>query len=102
MTELQQATAFANKILDRVSADPDDDLAVLARQFLRHTERLTLAWDDNGNRFYEPVETLAKQIYEAFSYEGPGKKPKWTPNGNALMQDKARAEARVRIRQERS
>lgn len=39
MTELDEATTLANKVLDRVSADPDDDLAILARQFLRARER---------------------------------------------------------------
>ena len=32
------AIVLANKILDRVNADPDDDLAILARQFLRAIE----------------------------------------------------------------
>lgn len=33
--ETANATILANKVLDRVNGDPDDDLAVLARQFLR-------------------------------------------------------------------
>lgn len=33
--ELDHAILLANKVLDRINADPDDDLAVLARQFLR-------------------------------------------------------------------
>jgi hypothetical protein len=40
MTEKNEAILLANKILDRVRGDPDDDLAVLARQFLRALERL--------------------------------------------------------------
>jgi hypothetical protein len=39
VTETEQAIILANKILDRVNADPDDDVAVLARQFLRAIER---------------------------------------------------------------
>lgn len=39
MTEHQHAVLLANKILDRPgSADPDDDLAVLSRSFLRAIE----------------------------------------------------------------
>lgn len=35
MSEREDAIRIANFILDRVNADPDGDLAVLARQFLR-------------------------------------------------------------------
>lgn len=35
MTEHEQAIELAGRVLDRGGADPDDDLAVLARQFLR-------------------------------------------------------------------
>ena len=38
--EMQRAIALADRVLDRPDADPDDDLAVLARQFLRAMERL--------------------------------------------------------------
>jgi hypothetical protein len=37
--EFAYAVVLANRILDRPSGDPDDDLAVLARQFLRASER---------------------------------------------------------------
>ncbi len=40
--EREQARAIANRILDRINADPDDDLAILARQFLRAEEKLLL------------------------------------------------------------
>jgi hypothetical protein len=36
--EKDHAIKLANHILDRLSGDPDDDLAVLARQFLRALE----------------------------------------------------------------
>ena len=39
MTEKEQAILLANKVLDRPYADPDDDLALLSRQFLRSLER---------------------------------------------------------------
>ena len=42
MTEKEQAVLIANKVLDRVSADPDDDLAILARNFLRAREALEI------------------------------------------------------------
>jgi hypothetical protein len=38
VTEFEDTVVLANKILDRISADPDDDLAMLARQFLRSRE----------------------------------------------------------------
>jgi hypothetical protein len=40
MPEADYALLLANKILDRINADPDDDLAILARQLLRARERL--------------------------------------------------------------
>ena len=46
MSELDEAVALANKVLDRPSGDPDDDLAVLARQFLRALEREQKLIDD--------------------------------------------------------
>lgn len=41
LKEADFAVILANKILDRRSADPDDDLAVLARQVLRAYERIS-------------------------------------------------------------
>lgn len=40
MNEKASAIVLANKILDRINGDPDDDLAMLARQLLRALERL--------------------------------------------------------------
>jgi hypothetical protein len=54
VTETEQAVILANKILDRVNADPDDDLAVLARQFLRALERPLAAV-----QIYSAATTLA-------------------------------------------
>jgi hypothetical protein len=39
MTERQESRLLAHRILDRVNADPDDDLAMLSRQLLRADER---------------------------------------------------------------
>jgi hypothetical protein len=39
MSENEAAILLAKRILDRINADPDDDLALLARQFLRARER---------------------------------------------------------------
>lgn len=38
MSEATWAVILANRVLDRVNADPDDDLAILARQLLRLNE----------------------------------------------------------------
>lgn len=40
LSELDRAVRFANRVLERVSADPADDLTVLARQFLSVVESL--------------------------------------------------------------
>ena len=37
--ERESAIILAHYILDRANADPDDDYAILARQFLREGER---------------------------------------------------------------
>jgi len=58
MTELSYAILLADKVLDRVSADPDDDLAVLARQFIRAQEQLANAYrtiDDQRVQFYDEI-----------------------------------------------
>lgn len=48
MAERDDAIKLANRVLDRISADPDDDLAVLARQFLRSYEDTQLLdWLDD-------------------------------------------------------
>lgn len=54
MTETEQAVILANKILDRVHADPDDDMAVMARQLLRAMERPLAAV-----QIYSAATTLA-------------------------------------------
>lgn len=38
-TEFAEAYAIAQRVLDRPGADPDDDVAILARQLVRLTER---------------------------------------------------------------
>jgi hypothetical protein len=38
MTQKQETRILANKILDRINADPDDDLAMLSRELLRADE----------------------------------------------------------------
>lgn len=40
MDEFAQAYRIAGAVLDRTNADPDDDQAVLARQFQRTVEKL--------------------------------------------------------------
>jgi hypothetical protein len=38
LNEREDAIRLADKVLDRINGDPDDDLALLARQFLRANE----------------------------------------------------------------
>lgn len=58
-------------------------------------------WDHPTNRKYEPVERRAKEIYDAFEYDGPSgtTKPKWEPGGNGIKQDEARDLARAELRE---
>jgi hypothetical protein len=53
-----------------------------------------LPWNAFANRSYEPVERRAKEIYDAFEYDGVGTKPAWVNGGNGIKQDEARAIAR--------
>lgn len=91
MNEREQAILIANKILDRPSADPDDDYAVLSRQFLRTLE--LACW--------QPLDTLPSRAamgcdvmkivvgtkgsaWTTFSYDGnrddiPGPWTHWHP-----------------------
>lgn len=39
-SELEHAIRFADRVLNRISADPDDDVAVLARTFLQIIGRI--------------------------------------------------------------
>jgi hypothetical protein len=41
-SELQDPVQLANSILDRPNGDPDDDLAILARSYLRALEVIEL------------------------------------------------------------
>ncbi len=45
MTEYDETVQLANRILERPYADPDDDWAMLSRQFLRQVEAVT-AWQN--------------------------------------------------------
>lgn len=64
MTERQEALRLANRVLDRMNADPDDDLAILSRQLLRIVEAAKTAIDDqirycsNGSRHISAVKFL--------------------------------------------
>ena len=77
--ELTHAVNLANKVLDRISADPDDDLATLARQFLRAQERLTRLRAENEalrgalKPFAEFADIIAKE------------RPGWDHDGFGLL-----------------
>ena len=73
MTEAEKAIKLADKILDRPTGDPDDDLAVLSRQLLRALEtisKLTLALQGvcqsefASRKSYELANLTLKQIGE--------------------------------------
>ena len=56
--EHEEAIALANKVLDDASRDPDSDLSMLSRQFLRALEKIeylessVLAWRAQANAKY--------------------------------------------------
>lgn len=59
-------------------------------------------WDAWHNRSHEPVEVMAKEIYDAgdeIEILQNFKKPAWVPGGNSEKQDEARALARRKLRE---
>jgi hypothetical protein len=70
MTEKQEAIILANRILERPNADPDDDLAMLARQFLRSREtietmhRTLAATQDSGMDLVHANRDTILSMYE--------------------------------------
>jgi hypothetical protein len=60
-SERTRAIGLANALLDRTSADPDDDLAVLSRQLLRATERADKA-EVRVARLEEALELIAATL----------------------------------------
>ena len=88
MSERTQAIALANRILDRVNADPDDDLGVLARQMLRATEDCVYIGEAPSDHMVERVaRALAMSRGAAFC--GPGQSIAtrefgWKPDGEHL------------------
>lgn len=82
-TEFAKAYAIAHRVLDRPHAYPDDDVAVLARQFLRLTERaarhLLLLRNGHGDRssqlrdawFYELVQAIDPEGFAEGRYGEP-------------------------------
>lgn len=55
-------------------------------------------WDAHHNRSYEPVETLAAELYEPFATDNQGVRWPWVPGGNSTHQDEARVKARRQLR----
>lgn len=57
-TELEDAIKLANHVLDTPNRDPDNDLSMMARQFLRSLEKISylessvLAWKAQANAKY--------------------------------------------------
>jgi hypothetical protein len=45
-TESEEAKILADRVLDRPYADPDDDLAILARQYLRAADTIERITDE--------------------------------------------------------
>ncbi len=60
-TEREKAFRLANEILDRPHDDPDDDLAVLARNLLRTKEKLDAVWHFAACPFDHCEECIADE-----------------------------------------
>ena len=69
--EYQEAVALANRVLDRINTDPDDDLAILSRQFIRSTERLAQALKDAREEAYQAGIRRALEITERVQSDPP-------------------------------
>ncbi len=54
MTERDEALKLANRVLDRPSGDPDDDMAVLARALLRERDTTYLIWSNEKKGWMMP------------------------------------------------
>lgn len=74
VSEFRQAVKFANAALERPSADPDDELATVSRQFLRAIEREEQRMKQDKEE-YDPYrdliqfnrDTIMEKYDEAFS-----------------------------------
>ena len=79
--ERQRAIELANKILDRPSGDPDDDLAVLSRQLLRALER------GPWTGFYVNAQSRAQAMYWLLRAYHSGHREGWEegPSTNETM-----------------
>jgi hypothetical protein len=71
VSEQDHAVELANKVLDRVNADPDDDLAILARQFLRARENRWAAFDENELVRLQPAshDMLNRDLFDEIEAE---------------------------------
>lgn len=69
MTERDEALKLANKVLDRPHADPDDDLAMLARTLLREIDTTYLVWSNEHCGWLMPGPTkYSPRVTEAGGY----------------------------------
>ena len=81
MPEREDAIRLANKILDDASRDPDDDLSMLSRQFLRALE---------GNVVLVPSEPTAAMVSAGYAPLSKLYEQKAT-SGREIMETAARA-----------
>lgn len=68
MTELERARLLSEKVLERTSADPDADMAVLARQFQRSEDRArrAIAYLEHSDAMRK-VGSIRKRLIEILS-----------------------------------
>jgi len=64
INEKEEAIRTANRILNRIGGNPDDELTVLARQFLRALERL--------GEYADPLKLLLEKRVTERMTESPG------------------------------
>ena len=61
MFETEHAVRLANKVLDDPTRDPDDDLATLARQFLRAREAIAVERERCAKLAVETIDDYARE-----------------------------------------
>lgn len=93
--DMDDARALGERSGLNMSDDWDEFIHDVAQSIADGRRADPVAWDAMNNRHHEPVEILAKGIYDAFAESA---QHPWMPHGNSIMQDEARLRAREVLR----
>jgi hypothetical protein len=67
VSETQDAIRLANTVLDTPNRDPDDDLSMMSRQFLRSQENLH-HWREEVGKLQSKIARLEAMLKEAEAF----------------------------------